>query len=92
VVPYREGAEIIEMLRTASKREDDALKGLTREIMQKIKIYTISIYQYQKDLLEKYGLLEYLFEGRILILNSKAYHEAYGLGEISEPNVEEYFF
>jgi hypothetical protein len=60
--------------------------------MQEIKPYTISIFQYQKKQLEEYGFLEYLFDGRILILDKKAYHNDYGLGLISEPKVDAYIF
>jgi hypothetical protein len=93
IVPYKEeGIRLIEKLRKADQKKDSTLRGLSKEILQEIKPYTINIFQYQKNQMEEYGLLEHLFDGRILILDGKAYHDDYGLRIISEPKVESYIF
>jgi CRISPR-associated endonuclease/helicase Cas3 len=92
IVPYQNGIQLIDKLRTISQKKGDILKGLSKDVMREIKPYTISIFQYQKKQLEEYGLLEYLFEGRILVLDKKVYQDDYGLGDISEPEVETYIY
>jgi CRISPR-associated endonuclease/helicase Cas3 len=93
IVPYKEeGIRLIEKLRKADQNKTSTLRGLSKEILQEIKPYTINIFQYQKNQMEEYGLLEHLFGGRILILNGNAYHDDYGLGIISEQKVESYIF
>jgi CRISPR-associated endonuclease/helicase Cas3 len=84
IVPYGDGTKLIEKLKAAEK--------MTRDMYQEIKPYTISIFQYQKKKLEEYGMLEHLFDDRLLVLKSKAYCDDYGLEINSEPKVEDYIF
>jgi CRISPR-associated endonuclease/helicase Cas3 len=84
IVSYRDGTKLIEKLKAAEK--------MTRDMYQEIKPYTISIFQYQKKKLEEYGMLEHLFDDRLLVLKSKAYCDDYGLEINSEPKVEDYIF
>lgn len=88
LVAYGIGKELIAKLKEIEKK-GYFLTSL-KEIMQQAKKYTISIYQWQRDKLWETGLLSSLFEGRVLILDEKAYDEQYGLNDRAEMAVENY--
>ena len=50
IVPYGEGSSLIMDLFSASSQYD---LGLQKEILKKAKLYTVSIYQFQKERLER---------------------------------------
>lgn len=88
LVPYQSGEEIIEKIRDW-KRDDDwyhLLQGLKKQMKQ----YSVSIYQWQKDILFAEGLLESCLDGRIYILSEKAYHKKYGLDDRKKQSVEDF--
>lgn len=88
VVPYEQGKELIEKLRKQEKRREN-FSCLTN-LMREVKPYTINIFQWQKDKLYQEGLLEPCLDGRLFILNKKAYNDSYGLGEVAEQAVENF--
>ena len=55
-----------------------------------MKQYSVSIYQWQKDILFAEGLLESCLDGRIYILSEKAYHKKYGLDDRKKQSVEDF--
>lgn len=88
LVPYREGIEIIDEIK---KSEEAAFaSGYLKKLMQRAKLYTISIYEEQKTKLWEAGLLKDTLEGRIYILDEKVYHKKYGLYDFQEQPVENY--
>ncbi|MDE3838816.1 CRISPR-associated helicase/endonuclease Cas3 [Bacillus methanolicus] len=73
IVPYEEGKEIIAEL-NSNKSIDD----LTR-LLRKAQQYTINLYSYEQEQLEKHdGLVSYL-DGKILALKEGAYDKEFGL-------------
>lgn len=81
-VPYGEGAEILKELRE-TERQAYFLPPV-KELLQRVKGYTVSIFRWQKDKLWEEGLLTGLFEGRMLVLNMEAYDLRYGLNDRAE--------
>ena len=76
LVPYGEGTAIIEALGSSAVQRDWRRQ---RELLEQAKPYTISLYQYQKELLEKqHGLAAYL-DGCVLALSPEFYHKDTGL-------------
>ncbi|OGX78737.1 hypothetical protein A6395_10375 [Exiguobacterium sp. SH31] len=74
LVPYGDkGKELIALL-NGDVNWDDARKWL-KESQQ----YTISIYNHERQILERSGGLVSLLEGRLLVLQPSAYDEQYGL-------------
>ncbi|MDD6572147.1 MAG: CRISPR-associated helicase Cas3' [Thermoflexaceae bacterium] len=88
IVPYEEGERIIDEIRKLDYRKIE-FEELNR-ILKEAKAYTISIFQWQKDKLEEYGYLESCCENKIFLLNPKAYHFQYGLGNIEEQSIENF--
>lgn len=86
LVPFDDGVYLIEELKEAEKKKTPLLS--MKNIVKQAKEYTISIYKWQRDKLWEEGLLEGLFENRILILNTKAYDKRYGLNAKAELTVE----
>ncbi|MGI5884382.1 MAG: CRISPR-associated helicase Cas3' [Candidatus Spyradocola sp.] len=76
LVPYEKGAAIIEALGSAAVQKDWQRQ---RDLLEQAKPYTVTLYQYQKDLLEKQqGLAAYL-DGSVLVLSPQFYHSETGL-------------
>lgn len=73
IVPYGEGKEIIAELNSSRSIED--LSRLLRKAQQ----YTISIYEYEKQLLDKNNALVPYLEGKVLALKEGAYNQEFGL-------------
>lgn len=88
LVPYEEGADVIEVLMEIGKT--DYFHPSLKEIVQEAKMYTISIYKWQRDRLWEEGLLYDIFEGRFLVLRTEAYDEHYGLNYEAEQAIENY--
>lgn len=87
-VPYGQGAEILEELREI-ERQAYFLPPM-KEILQKVKGYTVNIFRWQKDKLWEEGLLTGLFEDRMLVLDIRAYDLQYGLNEKADLPAEAY--
>ena len=76
LVPYGAGAEIIAELGSSTAQGDWERQ---KELIDQSKPYTISLYQYQRELLEKqWGLTAYL-DGAVLALNPEFYSSETGL-------------
>ena len=87
LVPYGEGAEIIAELGSSAVRQDWKKQ---KELLEQAKPYTVSLYQYQLELLEKqHGLTAYL-DGAVLALNPEFYSDETGLTlEANDPGLLE---
>ena len=87
LVPYGEGAEIIAELGSAAVRQDWKKQ---KDLLERAKPYTVSLYQYQLELLEKqHGLTAYL-DGAVLALNPEFYSDETGLTlEANDPGLLE---
>ena len=76
LVPYGKGAEIIAELGSSATQRNWKRQ---EELLEQAKPYTVSLYQYQLELLEKqYGLNAYL-DGAVLALNPEFYSKETGL-------------
>lgn len=88
LVPYEAGEGIIEQLRELQEGWFDCESF--RKIMQQAKKYTVSIYEWQKEKLDQAGFLYPLLEGRVLVLDAKAYDNCFGLFAVDEQAVENF--
>ncbi len=88
IVPYKEGKDIIEQIRNVSSVYF-SIKEL-EPLLKKAKPYTISIFKYQRENLDKHGLLEMLCDNRVLVLNEEAYDWDCGLIDIRQQPVEHF--
>ena len=88
LVPYGEGANIAEQLSIMQERwfEVEKLRG----IMQQAKKFSISIYEWQKERLEQAGMLYTILDGRVLVLDKRAYDEHFGLIVTDEQPAENF--
>lgn len=81
VVPYEHGINLIAELETDRVRYDFQYK---KELLEQLKPYTVSIYKYQKEELEKSGALYEPQKTGVLVLQESNYDEA-ALGLIMQP-------
>lgn len=88
LAPYGKGGMLIEKLRKLEKTEFSI--PLLKEAARCAKRFTVSIYQWQKDKLLEEGLIEELFDGRLLVLHEKAYHAQYGADDRIEMTVGDF--
>lgn len=82
LVPYKEGMQIIQQIRNMQNGYIHLEK--LEQLIQLAKKYTISIFQYQKEKLDEESMLEYVLDGRIMVLNQLAYDECCGLTDKNE--------
>ena len=76
LVPYGKGAEIIAELGSPAVQRDWKKQ---KELLEQAKPYTVSLYRYQRELLEQqHGLTPYL-DGAVLALHPEFYNEETGL-------------
>ncbi|MEF2967719.1 CRISPR-associated helicase Cas3' [Paenibacillus sp. M1] len=74
IVPYKEeGKDIIAELNGDSKIED-----LTR-VLRRAQQYTINLFKYELDQLDRNGGVESCLDGKVLVLNEGAYSDEFGL-------------
>jgi CRISPR-associated endonuclease/helicase Cas3 len=92
LVPYEDGTKLIQDLKRLEAEGGFFNISHMTELLQKAKHFTVSIFENQKKQLLEVGMLDPLFEERILVLNEKAYHEDYGIGDITEPEVASFIF
>lgn len=71
LVPYREGKAWIEKLEALEKGSYSPMQ--LRQLTEKGKPYSISVYEWQVKALDEAGYLRRLFGGRIFALDEKAY-------------------
>ena len=88
IVPYKEGKYWIERLKEMQKERFDIEKF--GDIIQEIKKYTVSIYEWQRRKLDQAGMLERIFDDRILVLDGQAYDDKLGLTVLEEQPVKNY--
>ena len=86
LVPYGKGKLLIERLLRQSGRSGGW--GEYEALLRDLKLFTISVYDWQKQKLEQAGLLISALEGRVLILNELAYDKELGLTEMDSLPVE----
>lgn len=90
IVPYNNGIDIIQRLRNLEDYKEEIWE--LKEIIREAKPYTINVYNHQIKKLSEYGWLEEFFDGKIFALNEEMYSEKYGLKQIVQQSVENYFF
>lgn len=91
LVPYKEGWELIERIESIDESEFKYLDFSELEnLFSQMKKYTVSIFEWQRKKLEENGMLMSYFDGRVWVLDERAYHEKYGLDEEKEQSVEDY--
>ncbi len=76
LTPYGEGKRLIEELCSQRGSQDEAYRQM---LLKKAGDYTVSLYQYQKQELEKQGALVSVCGGCVLVLREEYYHETVGL-------------
>ncbi len=88
LVPYEKGTDLLKQLEELQTYHFDLEKY--RELLQHAKKYTISIYEWQKKILEQTGMLRSLLEGRVWCLEQQAYDDKVGLMIKENLDVENY--
>lgn len=86
IVPYGEGKELIADLNGAATIED------LSKIFQKAQRFSISVYSYQLDLLNKSGSLTTLFDDQVYALVDGAYDLEYGLNIEGDSQLGSYMY
>lgn len=86
IVPYGKGKDII-----ADLNGDNNIEDLSR-LFQKAQRYSISVYSYQLDLLNKSGSLTTLFDDQVYALKDGAYDEEYGINVEGDSRQDLYAF
>lgn len=83
LVPYKAGTELIDELFRKEERLRRNPEDYT-EILRRAKLYTVSLFGWQKKALDNAGLLLPVLGGRILTLGKEAYDDIYGLTILKE--------
>ncbi|MFF3926396.1 CRISPR-associated helicase Cas3' [Paenibacillus lactis] len=86
IVPYGEGEEIIAELNGAERIEDFG------RWMRKAQQFTVNLFPYELEALDRNGGLKRSLDGQILILKDGAYNEDYGLDLENDSWTGGYFF
>lgn len=73
IVPYEEGKEII-----ADLNGNQSIESLS-ELLRNAQHYSINLYSYEKQLLDKNGGLVSYLDGKILALKESAYNDEFGV-------------
>ena len=90
IVPYGKGKQLIRELENM-KQDYYALFSVS-QVLENAKPFTISVFRYQYEQLYNAGLLTPLFEGRISVLDEKAYDPFLGVSVPEELTPEDYIF
>ena len=77
IVGYGDGRNLRSMLIEESERYIPDYEKI-QALIQRAKPYTVSLYRYQREILEKRGALQYLFDGRVTVLPDGFYNEHTG--------------
>lgn len=78
LVPYKDGALLIEQLDTPRVNYDMAY---TEKLLQRAKPYTVSLAREQIERMKKYGMIYTLLDDSIYVLNTDYYDEVLGVKE-----------
>ncbi len=73
IAPYKDGKEIIERLKKDISFEEK------KKLIKKAKGFTVKVYPYEQEILEKAGDLEWICGGSIAVLSERAYGRETGL-------------
>ncbi len=87
-VPYGLGKDLLAELKAMQQMKFHL--GKFKETVRKARPYTISIYAWQRKNLEQTGMLYSILDGRILVLDGRAYDDDYGLRVETEQPVSEF--
>ena len=87
-VPYGEGENLLTQLESMQQMKFHL--GKFREIVQKARPYVINIYMWLRKTLEQAGMLRSILDGRVLVLDRRAYDDDYGLRVETELPVSEF--
>ena len=90
IVPYGKGKQLIRELENIE--QDYYALFSVRQVLENAKPFTISVFRYQYEQLYNAGLLTPLFEGRISVLDEKAYDPFLGVSVPEELTPEDYIF
>ena len=82
-VPYKEGADYIEDLRSAIKNNNF---DVVKTILTQLKPYTVGIYSKKFEEIEAAGGVEYLLDERIAVLDTRFYNEHIGVVDEAPPD------
>lgn len=85
LVPYGKGISLIESMNSEKFLYQPSLQ---KKILEQAKSYTISVYHFQQEQLERQGALISMFGGSVLVLDSSFYDSETGL--TPEPGTMEY--
>ena len=80
LVPYGEGAALIAELQSERAKSDLSYREM---LLKKANNYTVSVYAYQKDQLERKGVLNSICDGCILYVQKEYYDDT--IGVLDEP-------
>ena len=75
IVPYEGGKQVIEKIFALGNKDYEKLK----EILKEAKLYTVSLFKYQKRILEEQGALIFVESAGVYILQGGYYDELTGL-------------
>lgn len=79
IVPYGDGRKIINDIYSAVEERQQSEKTEWDSLLEQVKLYTVSIYGYERKRLESEGALTSLLSGRLMILSDGFYDEDMGL-------------
>ena len=82
LVPYSDGEEIIRQICRLGNRSDPAALRQLRNLTKQAKPYSISVFQYQRERLEKLGAIDRICSGGILILQPDCFGEDHYSNEV----------
>ncbi len=88
IVPYQEGKRYIDELMEIANQPCRTYE--VAGVMEKLKEYVVSIYDWQKRKLDENGMILPYADGKILILKEEAYSEQTGIVISDELSVDNY--
>ncbi len=88
IVPYKDGKKYIDELTEIANQPCRTYELI--DIMEKLKEYTVSIYDWQKSKLDENGMLLSYIDGKMLILKEEAYSELTGILISDEVSVDNF--
>ncbi len=85
LVPFKEGKILIEEIR----RLEEDNRPISGQLYKKTSEYSVQIYEWQREILERNGMLEMIYHDRLIILHEDAYDDASGINVESEWKTED---
>ncbi len=80
LVPFKEGKKLIEEIRHLEEYN----RQISGQMYKKTSEYSVQIYEWQREMLERNGMLEKIYHDRLLILHEDAYDDSLGVNVESE--------